>query len=273
MADEETDRATTWRATQIRSKANAYDQVADQIRLAVISGELKVGDRLRSENDLGHDFGVSRGTIREALRVLTSQGFVTTTRGVKGGSTISYPSTGQMQRFLGTSLALLAGQDVATIEWMLETRELIEIPAAGLAATRHHLADLEAMTAALHPAEFEDRRGRETAHVHHGFHLAMLRATGNTMLEMLLQPLFGVMQSKFDDAKLDAATLKQIEDEHARIAAAIGEFDSEGASLAMKDHLETLRAIYENVIIPRTDGDAARAGEEATPAVIDPVRP
>lgn len=243
-----------WKATEIRSKANVYDQVADQIRLAVIAGELKVGDRLPSETNLGRDFGVSRGTIREALRVLTSQGFVTTTRGVKGGSVISYPSTGQMQRYLGTSLGLLAGQDVATIEWMLETRELIEIPAAGLAAVRHHRADLDAMMATLQEPDLADRR--KTTQVHHGFHLAMVRATGNSMLEMLLQPLYGVMQKKFDNAKVDVAMLERIDEEHATIASSIREYDSDGASKAMRHHLETLRLIYEDVMISESKIDA-----------------
>lgn len=242
-----------WQPEAVRSRSNAYDLIADQIRLAILQGKLRAGDRLPGEAELAKSFDVSRGTIREALRVLASQELIRTTRGVKGGSTISHPSPGQVQRYLGTSLELLAGADAATVEWMLEARELLEIPAAGLAARRAHTSDISAMMAAL---DAPQDTLFTAAHSNQGFHLAVVRATGNTMLEMMLQPFFAVMNTRLKKGP-PRKVLHQVHDEHVGIASAIRSGDAEAASTLMRDHLQTLRGVYELVLTTPT-GDRGR---------------
>jgi len=215
--------------------------VADQIRLAIAKGILKPGDRLPGETELARLVNVSRGTVREALQQLVSQELIVTTRGVKGGSVVATPTSAHIQRLLGTNLKLLAGSDVATVEWMYEAREMIEVRAAGLAAVRHHAGDLEAITAATTQTT---RGGPGDADHHHKFHLAVVQATGNSMLEIMLRPLFTVLDAKLEERPLTDEFVQGIERDHQRIARAIESRDREEAERAMAEHLAMLRAYY-----------------------------
>jgi len=78
----------------------AYEQVADQLMTMINSGELKPGDRLPSEAELAADFGVSRTTVREALRILATRNLIHTRKGMAGGHFIVEPTVGSISEFL-----------------------------------------------------------------------------------------------------------------------------------------------------------------------------
>jgi DNA-binding FadR family transcriptional regulator len=93
----------------------SFEDVAQQIQRAIASGQLKDGDRLPNERDLGAMFGVSRATLREALRVLEGAGIVKVRRGVSGGIFVAEPNADQVAkalealiRFRGATAAELA---------------------------------------------------------------------------------------------------------------------------------------------------------------------
>src|SRR5829696_7791978 len=108
--------------------------LSDALRARILTRELRPGDRLPIEPDLAEQYGVSRSTVREALRVLASQGLVSTSRGVQGGSFISCPEPAQISEYLHASLGLLAESKNITVDALLEARDVLEVPAAGLAA-------------------------------------------------------------------------------------------------------------------------------------------
>lgn len=251
-----------WRPTPLAASGGAADVIADQIRIAVINGSLPAGERLPGESELARQFNVSRGTIREALRQLASQSLIQTTRGVNGGSFVTHPSPAHIQRSLGTSLSILAGGDVATVEWMNEAREMLEIPAVGLAALRHHAVDLEAIDATL---DSNAAGGKATAETQHGFHAAVVKATGNTMLEIMLRPLFDVLDSKLADFRFTPEFITEVDQDHRRIADAIRQRDAEAAEAEMLAHLTRLRGHYEVLWqVGRTQPDAESATEPLT---------
>ena len=76
--------------SEVRKKA--YEEVASELRAQIVTGERGDGDRLPNENTLAEQFGVSRATIREALRVLTAQDLIRTAKGAGGGSYVQVPS-------------------------------------------------------------------------------------------------------------------------------------------------------------------------------------
>jgi len=78
--------------------------VAKQIRNAIIRGELRDGDTLPAEAHLIAEFSVSRPTIREAVRILESEGLVEVARGARGGARISSPNYEMIQRAAGITL-------------------------------------------------------------------------------------------------------------------------------------------------------------------------
>ncbi len=71
------------------SRAGLPGQIADAIRDAILNGKLAIDERLPSEADLGARFGVSRPTVREALKKLAAQNLIRTTRGVTGGAFVN----------------------------------------------------------------------------------------------------------------------------------------------------------------------------------------
>lgn len=222
----------------------AYRQVADQLRSLILTGELQPGSRLPNETDLAALFGVSRSTIREALRVLSSQGMLTTTRGVGGGSFIAHPEPEQITRFLEASLGLLSGADEVGVRELLEVREMLEVPAAGLAAARRRQEDLEVLgqlleqERAAHPAN----DGYEE---HRRFHQAILDLSGNALLPVLTRPLFVTLRTRFLRDQAPATFWVDVEHDHEAIYERIAAGDAEGAMKAMQKHLASLARTYE----------------------------
>ena len=236
-----------WSPSAIRTRGLAYEQVAGQIRTAIVAHALRVGERLPAESELARQLNVSRGTVREALRLLASQHFITTSRGVQGGSVVCLPSAIHIEGYLGTSYGLLAGSDTNMVDWMIEARELLEVPAAGLAAARRSDADLLAIEADLaHPRDDH----HEVLRANQDFHVLLARATGNAMLELMLRPLLSVLNARLDDAPPPPEIYEQIDAEHRQIADAVADRDEHAARRAMEAHLSQLRSVYAVVIVP-----------------------
>ncbi|QMW66247.1 FadR family transcriptional regulator [Mumia sp. ZJ1417] len=221
----------------------AYQQVADQLRTLVLRGELVSGDRLPSEAEMVVHFGVSRSTVREALRVLSSQGLVETRRGVTGGTFVSDVVAEHVSALLEASLGLMTGRDRLSLHDMLEAREILEVPSARLAASRREDAHLAALRDAL------DRelvsRGREGRFVEHRtFHQVIVEAAQNPMLSIVAEPVFRVLRAQFLEPGVVEDAYAGVDEDHEAIFVAIAEQDAEEAARLMAEHLIRLRGVY-----------------------------
>src|SRR3954466_3379097 len=107
--------------------------VADQLRRQILTGELTEGQRLPAEEVLTAQFGVARTTLREALRVLESQGLITIRRGRGGGPVGAHPHPEPIPMAVAASLQL-QGWSVGALD---APRRLIETQIAGQLARRH----------------------------------------------------------------------------------------------------------------------------------------
>src|SRR5690348_10684785 len=160
-------------------RRKVYEQVADQLLGQIGSRRLKPGDTLPPERELTESFGVGRSSIREALRMLESQGVITS---ANGGTFV----VAQAANPLNSSLRLVFTLDEQTgIHDLFELRRIIDCEAAALAAERRTDAHLEAMDSAI--AEMEeslhaDAHGDRFIDADLRFHLAVAEATGNRML-------------------------------------------------------------------------------------------
>jgi DNA-binding FadR family transcriptional regulator len=222
----------------------AYEQVADVLQRQVVTGELEPGSRLPTETELATGFGVSRATVREALRLLAAQNLIRTAKGATGGSYVTVPSAGHLSASLGSGLRLLADSRDVSLEELLEARQLLEVPAARLAALRRREADLERLREAI-PARPLELEAQEQFAYNSDFHSVVLEASGNMLLAIAAQPVFDVLQTRLVRSNLGVRFHKTINAHHRSIAAAIEAGDADAAGGEMHEHVEFLRPFYE----------------------------
>jgi len=217
----------------------AYQILADDLRAQITSGRLRPGDRLPTEPQLCARTGVSRSTVREALRLLASQHLIVTTRGVTGGSFVAHPSTDMLADTLTTGVRLLLRTAIVSAADLLEVREMLEVPAAGLAAVRRDGTQLAAMAAALFDPERDDLDTILAAH--RAFHLALAASTGNGLFEAITLPLYSVANERELVTQHPIDLWVRVDAEHREILAAIAAGDPEAARAAAAGHLAHLR--------------------------------
>jgi DNA-binding FadR family transcriptional regulator len=224
--------------------SKAYELIAERLRERVIVGDLQPGERLPNESALATDFGVSRATVREALRVLAAQNLIRTAKGAGGGSYVTLPSVDGVSAFVQSSISLLADADDVTLEELLEARELLEVPAARLAAARRSEEELERLREAIPDEPL--RLGTQRQFVYNqDFHLAVIDGSRNALLTIAAAPVFAVLQRNLARSKLGARFHRTINEHHRGIAAAIEAGDADRAGDEMYGHLEWLRPYYE----------------------------
>lgn len=224
---------------QIRTPA--YQVLADVLRARIMTGDLTPGQKLPAEPDLSIQYGVSRSTVREALRVLASQNLVSTTRGVSGGSFVAWPDPDQISTYLAASLRMLAQADHLTIPQLVEARDLLEVPAVGLAAVRRSAGQLDDVRSALF--EPEGRTPADAIGLNKVFHLALLRAAGSPMVEVLMRPVLEVVYDHLVHHALPGIVSADIDSDQQRIYRALEMQDSRGAQDALQAHLSRLRSV------------------------------
>jgi DNA-binding FadR family transcriptional regulator len=214
------------------------------LRALVIGGTLQPGSRLPNEAVLAREFGVSRATLREALRSLAAQDLIRTAKGAGGGSFVTLPSVEYLSSFLHSSITLMADANGVTLDQLIEVRELLEVPAARLAARRRTDDELERLRDTIPDEPL--RMGPDQQFVYNqDFHSVVIECCDNALLEIAAQPIFGVLQRNLARTKLGERFHRSINDQHRSIAAAIEAGDADAAGGEMHEHLAYLRPYYE----------------------------
>ena len=202
------------------------------------------GARLPTEADLAVEFGVSRATVREALRLLAAQGLIRTAKGATGGSYITVPSAIHMSDSLRSGIGLLAVTQDVSLEQLIEARLMFEVPAARLAARRRSEEAVDELRATI-PARPLALGTREQFVHNTDFHAAVLEAAGNPLFVIAARPVFDVLQTHLARSRLGRRFHRAINDHHRSIVAAIEARDEDTAGGEMHDHVEFLRPYYE----------------------------
>jgi DNA-binding FadR family transcriptional regulator len=214
----------------------AYQLLADELRAEITSGRLQPGERLPPEPELCVRTGVSRSTVREALRLLASQHLIVTTRGVTGGSFVAHPDAEQLSEALSTGLTLLTNSAGIGLADLLELRRALEIPAAGLAAARRTDEHLAEVAAAMFDPEVDEFD--VMLHAHSLFHSAVARATGNPLFELVTRPLYHASYGEDVVENLPDGYWVQIDRDHRELLDCLRRSDPEGATGAARRHLD-----------------------------------
>jgi GntR family transcriptional repressor for pyruvate dehydrogenase complex len=180
--------------------------------------------------------GVSRSTVREALRLLASQHLIVTTRGVTGGSFVAHPDAAQLADGLSTGFALLAHSAHVGLADLLELRRALEVPAAGLAAVRRTDSHLTELRGALFDPVIDDVDTMLAAHS--VFHRAVAKATGNPLFELVGTPLYQASYGEEVIGGLPDGYWNQIDADHRMLLDCLAGQDAEGATRIAAQHLD-----------------------------------
>jgi GntR family transcriptional regulator, transcriptional repressor for pyruvate dehydrogenase complex len=235
--------------TRPRIIRGASQQVAVQIQHHIQEEGLEPGDFLGREEDLAASFGVSRPTLREALKLLASGNLIRASKGPGGGIFVAHTADEGMGRSLSDAIGMMLETGSVTLEELLDARLLLEVPLAGRAAYQpdeENLAALrEAVQAGAEAAEGGDPDA--LAAMDAEFHRAIAAAAGNRMLQALTDWIFEVVQPSLNLAIEGAVVQSALVEQHQALLAAIEKGDAPRAERAMKDHLLYLRDVLRMV--------------------------
>lgn len=168
----------------------AAELVAAGLRRQIIRGEVAEGVMLPPESDLMARFGVSRPTLREAFRVLESEGLITMRRGARGGARVQLPVREVAARYAAFTLEYRG----VTIRDVYDARTALEIPSVGKLALDRTDADLAVLDAALSAQEAAAQDPRELTRLHGDFHPLLVRLAGNQTLTLLNEMLHEIVE-------------------------------------------------------------------------------
>ena len=216
---------------RIKNQNFLSNEVANRIKELILKKKLRPGNKLPNEMQLAELFGVSRPTIREAVKSLVSQNIIMILRG-KG--TFVSETPGIASDPLG--LDFLIDDDLHLA--FIEVRLLIEPGVARLAAERGTPADIGRIERYIQ--EMEDIVGRHEMGMgtELGFHRSIAEATENPVIMRIVPIVMDANIKTYRDAPRTSADHRQAFMEHTAVFTAINDHDKEGAYSAMRRHLE-----------------------------------
>jgi GntR family transcriptional repressor for pyruvate dehydrogenase complex len=209
--------------------------IVEQVRLLMRQGQLSAGDRLPSERELCQRFGVSRVTVREALRMLEANGLVEIRVGARGGAFVTAPTS----RLVGEGIADLISLATLTAVEVTEARMVFELGIVSMVCERATAEDVAALyeicdrsSAALQGDDYPLDLSAE-------WHARYARSSHNRAVSMLVESLHGPLLMSLERAR-EAAPLhgRRGVQEHRTLVDAIAARDVAKATRVMSTHLD-----------------------------------
>ncbi len=210
--------------------------VAARIRRQIVRGELTDGEPLLPETELMAEFGVSRPTLREAIRILESESLVSVTRGSRGGARVHPPNIRVAARYAG----FLLQHAGATLEDVQAARVVVEPPAARLLAERrngraaHELREVIA----------QEERVLDDAHAFAAlstrFHELLMELAGNQTLALVVGMLHDIVEMHAESSMsrhLNVKATRRAIRSQKKLVDLIEAGDTEGAEQHWRNHV------------------------------------
>lgn len=238
----------------------AFDSIIDQVREQLRSGALRPGDKLPSERDFAIQLGVSRNTVREAVRMLEIAGLVSLKKGASGGAFITSDNSEALSQGLVDGLTL-ANFSIADL---MEARIALDTAIARHAAAEATVEQVEELRALVDKAmalsEPEQWPRRLTAHV--AFEEKMAEVAGNPILKLLVTPLLELTSDV--SLRIGPSIGDEIWEERADLLDALTRHDADRAEAVVRQYLDLLHeswlghGAYEQADIRVAEGSPRR---------------
>jgi GntR family transcriptional regulator, transcriptional repressor for pyruvate dehydrogenase complex len=216
------------------SLRNAFEAVVEQIADIIDLGLLAPGERLPAERELALLLGVSRPTVREALRVLVMSGYVAIRRGAVGGAFV-LERPPERSEHIRQALHARREELLALLEW----RRVVEAEAAALAALRADDDQLRSLGARVVEAGVGPEGDRGLVHwraADSRFHIAVAEASGNPYLSDTVHSVRAKLAGALDVLIAEQAWEAEAATGHLEILAALQRRDPGGARSAALRH-------------------------------------
>lgn len=198
--------------------------IAERIEQLIVDRGLQPGDRLPPERALAEELGVSRPSLREAIKTLEAVGRVR----IRHGTGVWIQAPDEMRR-------LQASRDVGLVE-LFAMREVLEVPAAGWAAAARSDAGVERLARLVADMELIDHIDDLRRHDIE-FHLSVAEMAGNRFLVRTMGVLHAMLLQGMETTLKIPGRLERSRVEHRRIVAAIKAGDATAAERAMRAHI------------------------------------
>lgn len=223
----------------VKAVQRPRQQVEDQIRAAIRTGVVKTGQKLPTEVALSRDFGVSRTTVREALRSLVADGLIEKVPGAGGGSFVRMLDHHAFGAELGQDMENLLRVGSIVYREAADVRRILEVPCVRLAAKHRDAADVAEMRDIVDLQKKLSYDDPQVSELDVRFHSVIGKASGNRVAAAFVDALHHVTEPVHHldlDAEVGERTVRQ----HVAIVRAIEKRDPDAAEKAMLDHLSYL---------------------------------
>ena len=209
--------------------------IVEQIRELIRKGSLIPGARLPAERELCERFGVSRVTVREALRVLEATGLIDIRIGARGGAFVTAPSAARVGEGITD---LMTMSSLSAVE-VTEARRILELGVIPLVCERADQADLDALTALCDETDQALAAGTHTMAMSSAFHSRLAEAAHNGAIALLSETFRGPMLMSLEEAHNVAPEMgARGAQEHRALVDAVRDRDVDRAVGIMTEHLD-----------------------------------
>lgn len=224
-------------------KVRLYEAIVKQVQGLIASNQLKPGEKLPPERQLAEELNVSRTSIREALRTLEMMGYLESKVGISGGTFVKDVT---METVVSPFSQMLVrnGNFIADL---LETRLVLEIEVARLAALRRNDQDLEKIGKAIESMEEEIKKGGTGINGDNEYHRALGAAAHNDVLLNMVRMCGDLMEMQREEhlSNLNGESARALKS-HKAILKAVKEQDEEKAQSLMRKHITNLQSIIKS---------------------------
>lgn len=228
------------------------ERIVAQVERMLVDERLRPGDRLPSEREMAALLGVSRPSLREAVRILQAQGRLV----VKHGQGVFVAELRSEQE-----LRAALRQAEHSLNELFAMREVLEVPAAGWAAERAEPGDLQSLRAVLdeldrsfeeHPPDFTRLASQDAQ-----FHLGIAQLAGNRFLQQTSHVLHDILLSGMETTLLIPGRREKSRREHGRILAALEAGDATAAKRAARLHIRSAHGAARQRVAAESSGPDA----------------
>jgi DNA-binding FadR family transcriptional regulator len=209
--------------------------IVEQVKRAIQDGRLTPGDQLPSERELTKQLGVSRVSVRDALRMLEAHGLIEVRVGARGGAFVTAPAPA----LVGEGMAHMLMLARVTPAEITELRLIFELALLPLACERRDEADLEALDEICDSGEASLAEGAYDVGLSAAFHTRLARCTHNNAIALFAESFHEPLLQSLREAQRVAPEMgKTGLLEHRSLVDAVRARDAEGARTIMAEHLK-----------------------------------